>query len=184
VWCDTEYSFHGGEKMSLREILAGVSEIGCGLVEITGGEPLIQPNAFRLASALIDRGYTVLVETSGAVDVGSLDPRAHKIMDLKCPGSGEASKNLWSNLDHLTARDEVKFVLKDRSDFEWACSVIREHDLDDRIDGRALAAILFSPVWGALELKELAEWTMAEGLPVRLQLQLHKLIWGPDSPGV
>jgi len=184
VWCDTEYAFHGGEKMSMEDILARVEDHGCELVEITGGEPLIHPNAFLLASALLDRGHKVLVETSGAVEVGPLDPRAHKIMDLKCPGSGEEPKNLWANLDHLTARDEVKFVLMDRNDFNWACSVVREKGLDRRVADGALAAILFSPVWGELDLGALAEWTLAEGLPVRLQIQLHKLIWDPDARGV
>lgn len=184
IWCDTEYSFHGGEKISLEDILARVADLGCRLVEITGGEPLIHPNAFRLAGELLDRNFTVLVETSGAVDVGPLDPRAHKIMDLKCPGSGEESKNLWANLNHLTGRDEVKFVLKDREDFDWACAAIRKNGLHRRVEEGALAAILFSSVWGDLELKALAEWTMAEGLPVRLQLQLHKLIWDPDARGV
>jgi 7-carboxy-7-deazaguanine synthase len=153
-------------------------------VEITGGEPLIQPNAFRLAETLLNRGFTVLVETSGAVDVGPLDARAHKIMDLKCPGSGEESQNLWSNLDHLTERDELKFVLADRADYEWACEVIRDQELANRVTHGDLRAILFSPVWGALELRDLAEWTLADGLPVRVQIQLHKLIWDPEARGV
>lgn len=184
AWCDTEYSFHGGEKMALDEIKSRVREVGCTLVELTGGEPLIHPNAFLLARELLDEGCTVLVETSGAVDVGSLDPRAHKIMDLKCPGSGEESKNLWSNLDHLGPGDEVKFVMKDRRDFQWACRAVRENRLDQRVDEGDLAAILFSPVWDELNLRDLADWTMEEGLPVRIQLQLHKLIWDPNTRGV
>ena len=184
VWCDTEYSFQGGEKMALEEIRSRVREADCSLVELTGGEPLIHPNAFRLVAELLDEGYTVLVETSGAVDVGPLDPRAHKIMDLKCPGSGEESKNLWSNLEHLGPGDEVKFVLKDRVDFQWACRAVRENTLDQRVNQGDLAAILFSPVWDELNLRDLAEWTMEEGLPVRIQLQLHKLIWDPNTRGV
>lgn len=184
VWCDTEYSFHGGEKMALEEIKSTVRQMGCTLVELTGGEPLIHPNAFLLVRELLDEGYTVLVETSGAVDVGPLDARAHKIMDLKCPGSGEESKNLWSNLDHLGPGDEVKFVIKDRPDFQWACRAVRENRLDQRVTEGDLAAILFSPVWDELNLRELAEWTMEEGLPARIQLQLHKLIWDPKARGV
>jgi 7-carboxy-7-deazaguanine synthase len=184
VWCDTEYSFHGGEKVSLAEILKLVEKFNCHLVEITGGEPLIHPNAFTLAKELLDRGFTVLVETSGAVDVAPLDPRAHKIMDLKCPGSGEESKNLWTNLDHLTHRDELKFVLKDRADFDWACSVVREKGFDSRVSEGRLKALLFSPVWGELSLRDLSEWILAIDLPIRLQVQLHKLIWDPDTRGV
>jgi len=184
VWCDTEYSFHGGERIPLEGILEQVDDFGCRLVEITGGEPLIHPNAFRLAIDLLDRGFTVLVETSGAVDVSQLDPRAHKIMDLKCPGSGEESKNLWSNLDHLTHRDEVKFVLKDRADYEWACDVIRTRGLHRRVDEGALRALLFSPVWGEMDLEDLAGWMLRDSLPVRLQIQIHKLIWDPGARGV
>jgi len=184
VWCDTEYSFHGGEKISLEDILLKVNEIGCRLVEVTGGEPLIHPNAFRLAKALLDDGFTVLVETSGAVDIEPLDPRAHTIMDLKAPGSGEESKNLWSNLAHLSNRDEVKFVLRDREDYDWACAVIRDRGLDRRIADRTLKALLFSPVWDELDLKDLSGWMMEDNLPVRLQIQLHKLIWDPAARGV
>ncbi len=183
-WCDTEYSFHGGEKLSLSAILQEVEDLGCELVEITGGEPLIQKNAFRLVKELLDLGYTVLVETSGAADVGPLDSRAHKIMDLKCPGSGEVDENLWSNLGHLTGRDEVKFVLSDRVDFDWACRVVRRHELDKTQRDGALNAILFSPVWGELDLDTLAGWILSADLPVRLQIQLHKLIWDPDARGV
>jgi 7-carboxy-7-deazaguanine synthase len=184
VWCDTEYSFFGGEKLSLEEILRRVEEMGTELVEITGGEPLIHPNAFVLAGELLDRGHTVLVETSGAVDVGPLDPRAHKIMDLKCPGSGEVEKNLWSNLQHLTERDEVKFVVKDRADYEWTREVIRARGLDERVRDGSLRALLVSPAWGEIDLRELASWILEDGLPVRFQLQLHKLIWDPNAKGV
>jgi 7-carboxy-7-deazaguanine synthase len=184
VWCDTEYSFHGGEKMSIDDIVARVVAIGTPLVEITGGEPLIHRNAFVLAERLLDRGYTVLVETSGAVDIAPLDPRTHRIMDLKCPDSGESARNLWSNLDHLTERDEVKFVIASRADYEWARDTIRERGLDGRVQEGRLRALLFSPVWGALDLQQLAEWVLEDRLPVRYQVQLHKIIWGPGVPGV
>lgn len=184
VWCDTDYAFHGGEKLELDEVLRRVRDIGTPLVEITGGEPLVQPAAFLLASGLLAEGLTVLVETSGAVDVAPLDPRAHKIMDLKCPGSGEMERNLWSNLDHLTERDELKFVVKDRIDYEWARGVIREHALDDRVREETLKAILMSPVWSEVEVRDLSEWILEDRLPVRFQMQLHKLIWGPDAKGV
>jgi 7-carboxy-7-deazaguanine synthase len=184
VWCDTEYAFHGGERTSLEEILRRVEETGTPLVEITGGEPLVHPGAFRLATLLLDRGHTVLVETSGAVDVAPLDPRVHKIMDLKCPGSGEVEKNLWSNLDHLTERDEVKFVVKDRRDYEWATSRIRERRLDERVREGRLRALLVSPVWGEMEVRDLAEWILEDALPLRLQIQLHKLVWDPRARGV
>lgn len=184
VWCDTEYSFHGGEAFSLTRILTRVEEVGTGLVEITGGEPLIHPNAFVLVRELLDRGYTVLVETSGAVDVSPLDPRAHKIMDLKCPDSGEVERNLWSNLDHLTPRDEVKFVVAGRGDYEWARDVIRSRRLGRRVEEGDLKALLVSPVWGEVDLKALAGWILEDALPARLQLQLHKIIWDPKRRGV
>ena len=184
VWCDTEYSFHGGEKISLDDIVSRVEEIGTPVVEITGGEPLIHRNAFVLAKRLLDAGYTVLVETSGAIDVEPLDPRVHKIMDLKCPGSGEESKNLWSNLEHLTSRDEIKFVIKDRADYEWTRAVIRKHKLDERVRAGTLRALLLSPVWDAVEFKDLADWVLEDRLPVRYQIQLHKIIWGANVPGV
>lgn len=184
VWCDTTYAFHGGARMSVDAILEQVREFGTPLVEITGGEPLIQRNAFTLVRRLLDEGYTVLVETSGTVDVSPLDPRAHKIMDLKCPGSRESERNLWSNLEHLTGRDEVKFVVKDRADYEWARNVIRQHGLDRRVREGTLHEILLSPVWGELELEPLAEWILDDRLPVRLQTQLHKHIWGANVPGV
>ena len=184
VWCDTEYAFHGGALLFLDEIVRQVREIGTPLVEITGGEPLIHRGAFTLAERLLDADHTVLVETSGAVDVGPLDPRVHKIMDLKCPGSGESGRNLWSNLDHLTRRDEVKFVIRDRSDYEWARDVVRDRKLDRRVREGSLRAVLFSPVWGELDRVDLADWILNDRLPVRYQLQLHKLVWGPDVAGV
>jgi 7-carboxy-7-deazaguanine synthase len=184
VWCDTEYAFHGGEKITLTDIVQRVEDIGTRLVEITGGEPLIHGNAFLLAEMLLARGFTVLVETSGAIDVSPLDARVHKIMDLKCPGSGEEARNLWSNLDHLTERDELKFVIKDRRDYEWARAVIQDHGLADRVRNGSLRAILFSPVWESMDFRELAEWVLQDQLPVRYQVQLHKVIWGANVPGV
>jgi 7-carboxy-7-deazaguanine synthase len=184
TWCDTEYSFHGGEKMSLDAIVERVQEIGTPVVEITGGEPLIHRNAFVLADRLLAGGFTVLVETSGAVDVSPLDPRVHRIMDLKCPDSGEESKNLWSNLDHLTDRDEVKFVIASRRDYEWARDVIRSRGLDERVAQGTLRALLFSPVWESMDFRLLAEWVLEDRLPVRYQIQLHKIIWGANVHGV
>ena len=183
-WCDTEYAFYGGERMALDEIIARVREIGTPLVEITGGEPLVHPNAFVLAARLLEEGFTVLVETSGAVDVADLDPRVHKIMDLKCPGSGETSRNRWENLEHLTGRDEVKFVVRDRRDYEWARDAIRKRGLARRLREGTLGALLISPVWDEISWETLAGWILEDRLPVRLQLQLHKLIWGPDVKGV
>ena len=184
VWCDTEYSFYGGEKVSLDDLVAKVQAIGTRLVEITGGEPLIHRNAFVLAHTLLEKGYTVLVETSGAIDVSPLDRRVHKIMDLKCPGSGEVERNLWSNLDHLTGRDEIKFVIKDRADYEWARAVVHKYALGERKSHGTLREVLFSPVWDAVDFQQLAEWILEDHLPVRYQIQLHKVIWGPLVKGV
>ncbi len=184
VWCDTAYAFHGGTRMEIDEVLAAVRARGCRLVEITGGEPLVQPGAATLARRLLEEGCTVLVETSGALDVSVLDPRVHRIMDLKCPGSGEEHRNLWSNLDHLTGGDEVKFVVDGAADFDWAADVIRRHGLDERVRGGSLGALLISPVWGMEGMEELADRILESGLPVRFQTQLHKHIWGPDRAGV
>ena len=177
VWCDTAYAFHGGEPMSLDAIVAEVERIGTRLVEITGGEPLVHRNAFVLAERLLERGFTVLVETSGAIDVSPLPDAVHVIMDLKCPGSGESSKNLWSNLDHLTARDEIKFVIAGRNDYDWARRVIEERGLHRW-------TVLLSPVWGEMSPRDLAEWMLADRVPARFQTQLHKHIWGADARGV
>lgn len=184
VWCDTEYAFHGGERMTLAEIVAEVGRHPTRLVEVTGGEPLAHPGAFPLTDRLLDEGYAVLVETSGAFDVSDLDERVHKIMDLKCPGSGEAERNRWENLEHLTGRDEVKFVIRDRRDYEWARDAIRERGLDERVAAGELRALLASPVWGAMDMEELAGWILEDGLPVRFQTQLHKHIWGAERKGV
>lgn len=184
TWCDTEYAFHGGTRMSFDEILGEVRSHPARVVEITGGEPLAHPGAFDLAGRLLDEGYTVLVETSGAFDVSDLDERVHKIMDLKCPGSGESQRNLWSNLEHLTSRDEIKFVVKDRVDYEWARAVIADRGLADRVEDGSLRALLVSPVWGEIDLESLAGWILEDALPVRFQVQVHKLVWGADAKGV
>ena len=176
-WCDSEYTFTGGEQMSIDDVMARVDSYGCKLVEVTGGEPLAQRESLELIKRLCDGGYEVLVETSGSIDVAPVDERAKVILDVKCPGSGEVEKNLWSNLYHLMPHDEIKFVLADRSDYEWARRAIEEHDL-------TRWTILFSPVWGELDLKPLAEWMLADRVPARLQTQLHKHIWGADVRGV
>lgn len=183
-WCDTEYAFHGGRRMTFPEIVAAVDEYPARVVEITGGEPLAHPGSVDLADLFLQRGYTVLVETSGAFDIEPLDPRVHTIMDLKCPGSGESAKNRWENLDHLDERDEVKFVVAGREDYEWARSTIRDRGLDARVRAGTLRALLMSPVWGAVEWEEMAGWILDDGLPVRFQLQLHKLVWGAETTGV
>ncbi len=179
VWCDTAYSFRGGEKMTLGAIVKGCDGHGCGLVEITGGEPLVQGGCPALAKLLLDSGHTVLVETSGSLPIDVLPAEAIKIMDLKCPGSGECNKNYWPNIDALSPRDEVKFVIVDREDYDWSKSVVSEHRLSKRCK-----AVLFSPVLDALEPKTLVDWVLADGLDVRVQLQLHKFIWTPDTKGV
>lgn len=176
----------GGEAPATREPVrdAPASGAAAPLVEITGGEPLVHPNAFLLTERLLDEGYTVLVETSGALDVSGLDPRVHRIMDLKCPGSGESGRNLWSNLDHLTARDEVKFVVADLEDWAWTARTIRERGLDRRVAEGSLKALLVSPVWGGPDLEALVEAILESRLPVRFQVQLHKLVWGAERTGV
>lgn len=183
-WCDTAYAFHGGTRMTLDEILDTVRRHPTRLVEITGGEPLAHPNAFPLAERLLSEGYTVLVETSGAFDIAPLDPRVHVIMDLKCPGSGEVTRNRWENLPLLDGNDEIKFVVQDRVDYEWMRDAIRTHGLDDRVRQGGLRSLLVSPVWGAVDLEALAGWILEDALPVRFQVQLHKLIWGADRTGV
>ncbi len=178
-YCDTEYAFHEGRRMAIAEIVEQVESYRCPLVEITGGEPLLQEGVYALCTALLDAGKQVMIETSGASDVARLDPRVIKIMDLKCPGSGEAERNLWSNLRHLTAKDEVKFVISDRADYEWTREVIAEHALARRVN-----AILLSPAFGRIELANLAAWMLEDRLPARLQLQMHKYIWSPTARGV
>src|SRR5579884_4129707 len=178
VWCDTAYAFYGGVEMSLDEVLAKVAAFGCRLVEVTGGEPLHQPEAYALIERLCAEGYDVLLETSGAIDISPVDKRAHVILDIKCPGSGMMERMCWANVARLTAKDEAKFVLKDRADYEWAKAILRRYELADR------CPVLFSPVFGELDLRQLAEWILADRLPVRFQIQLHKYIWAPDMRGV
>ena len=178
-YCDTEYAFYEGNKRSLGEILDTVAAYRCPLVEITGGEPLLQKNVLPLMSMLCDSGYTVLLETSGAHDISKVDPRVHRIMDLKTPGSGEVDKNLWSNIDHLNARDEVKFVMGSREDYEWSRDKVQRYDLPSRC-----RAVLFSPIFGRIDPRQIVEWILADKLNVRFQLQMHKFIWSPTQRGV
>ena len=179
TWCDSEYTFTGGERVSIEDVMQKVRDFGCQLVEVTGGEPLAQKEAFELIRRLCDEGYEVLVETGGYVSTEGLDERAFVILDVKCPASGEAERNHWPNLERLRAeRDEVKFVVADREDWEFARGVIEKYELESRA-----RAVLISPVWG-IDLKELAEWVASSGLDVRMQLQLHKYIWGPEVHGV
>jgi len=177
-WCDTPQAFAPGEEMPIEAILEEVRGFGCRWVELTGGEPLLQEDSFRLVTALLDAGLVVLVETSGALPIQSLDRRAVVILDIKCPGSGMAEQMDWSNLKRLKERDEIKFVIGDRKDFEWAKQVLSAH--------RALAGkvIHFSPVFGQMAAQQLASWILEAGLSVRLQLQLHKYIWDPQMKGV
>jgi 7-carboxy-7-deazaguanine synthase len=178
TWCDTDYAFYGGHEFSVDEVLAKVQTYGCRLVEVTGGEPLVQPESLPLMTRLCDAGYTVLLETSGAVDIAPVDPRAHVILDVKCPGSGMTDRMHWTNLSQLAAKDEAKFVMADRADYEWAREILTQYDLASR------CPVLFSPVFGTLDVRQLAEWTLADRLPVRFQLQMHKYIWAPDMRGV
>jgi 7-carboxy-7-deazaguanine synthase len=178
-YCDTEYAFHEGQRRPLSEIVAAVMAYDCPLVEITGGEPLLQEGVYGLCALLLEAGLQVMIETSGASDVSRLDPRVIKIMDLKCPGSGEAGRNIFANLDHLTLRDEIKFVLSDRADYEWARETTRCHELARRVN-----AVLLSPVFGRLAPRDLANWLLEDRLPARMQLQMHKQIWPPDQRGV
>lgn len=178
-YCDTEYAFYEGKKQPVSEILDSVLALDCPLVEITGGEPLLQKNVLPLMKQLCDAGKTVLIETSGAHDIGAIDPRVHRIMDLKTPSSGECARNLWSNIPLLTGRDEVKFVIGSREDYEWSREQARIHALADRC-----GSVLFSPVFGKIEPREIVEWIIADKLPVRFQLQMHKFIWDPRKKGV
>lgn len=176
-YCDTAYAFEGGSKMTLSEIMATVAGYGAKYVTVTGGEPLAQPQCIELLESLCDQGYRVSLETSGAMPVVDVDKRVYKIVDLKTPGSGEVSKNLYDNMEHLLPQDEIKFVICDRRDYDWSCLKIDELDLKGRV-----AEILFSPSQGELSPKQLAEWILDDKLDVRLQLQAHKYIWG-DQPG-
>lgn len=178
VWCDTPHAFTQGTSLSLEEVLRRVREFRTPLVEVTGGEPLLQAEVLPLMTALADEGFTVLLETSGAHDVGPLDPRVHIILDLKCPDSGEVERNFWPNLESLKPTDEIKFVLASRADFDWTEDTIRRHGLERRF------RILLSPVFGKVEPLHLAGWLLESGLQVRLQLQLHKILWDPQARGV
>lgn len=178
-YCDTEYAFYEGKKMALQEIVDRVESFGSELVEITGGEPLLQKNVLPLMSILCDAGHTLLLETSGAHDIALVDTRVHRIMDLKVPGSGEVEKNLWSNIDHLRPRDEVKFVIGSREDYEWSRDKVQRFDLPARCH-----AVLFSPIFGRIDPREIVEWILADRLNVRFQLQMHKFIWSPTQRGV
>ncbi len=177
-WCDTEHAFYEGTWKTLAEVVAEVESFGCSLVEVTGGEPLLQPAALPLLASLAERGYEVLLETGGGLDIAAVDPRVRRVLDVKCPGSGEAEGNRWENLDLLTPRDEVKFVIADEHDYRWAREVVRERGL------AAVCPVHFSPVWGTCEPAQLAAWILRDRLPVRLQLQLHKLLWPDQSRGV
>jgi 7-carboxy-7-deazaguanine synthase len=177
-WCDTPHAFTQGQPVSLEETVRRVQEFRCPLVEITGGEPLLQDEVFPLMVRLADLGLTVLLETSGAHDIGRVDARVHIIMDLKCPDSGECAGNRWENLALLKPTDQIKFVLASRADFDWAVATTHAHELDRRF------VVLLSPVFGAVEPRQLAEWLLASGLQVRMQLQLHKYIWDPKARGV
>ena len=178
-WCDTEYAFYEGKQMAVAEVVERVAHYGCDLVEVTGGEPLLQKGVSALFDSLLAQGRIVMVETSGERDLSAVDPRVIKIMDLKCPGSGECERNRWSNLEWLTLRDEVKFVIADRHDYEWAREMTREHNLPSRVN-----AVLMSPVFGRLKASELAAWVLEDQLRVRMQLQMHKHIWSPNARGV
>jgi 7-carboxy-7-deazaguanine synthase len=178
-WCDTPYAFTGGKKMSVDEVVAEVEKLRCPLVEITGGEPLLQADVIPLMERLIAAGHEVLVETGGHLPIKELPPEVVAILDVKCPGSGEAAKMHWPNLEALRAHDEVKFVIKDRADYEYARAIVREHDLASKTE-----AVLFSPVHGVLAPADLAKWLLEDHLPVRLQLQQHKYVWDPQARGV
>lgn len=172
TWCDTTYSFTGGSAWEIADILAEVARHPTRHVCVTGGEPLAQKECPALLQALCDAGYDVCLETSGALDISTVDPRVARIMDLKAPASGECERNLWSNLRHLKAGDEIKIIIADRADYDWACQQLKQHRLAD------LCPVLLSPAQGSQDARQLAEWILQDGLPVRFQLQLHKLLWG------
>ena len=180
TWCDSEYTFSGGEHFTIDDIMRKVRDFECNLIEITGGEPLAQREAFDLIKRLCDEHFEVLIETGGYVSTEEVDRRAKIILDIKCPASSEAERNHWPNLNRLRPDlDEVKFVIVDRNDWEFAKKIIAEYDLE-----KSARAVLISPAWGLIDLKALASWIADSGLNVRMQLQLHKYIWGPDVQGV
>ncbi len=178
-WCDTPYAFHEGRKMSVDEVIERVREYGCDVVEITGGEPLLQKEVYSLMQRLLDEGRMVMLETGGHLSVERVPEAVIRVIDVKCPGSGESDKNHWPNLEQLRPTDEVKFVIKDRADYEYAREVVAKHDLTGRC-----AAVHFSPVHGVQDAKQLAAWVLQDRLKVRVQLQLHKYIWDPQTRGV
>lgn len=178
-WCDTTYSFGRGTTIPLQEIVTKVEEWAARYICITGGEPLLQPTVHTLISSLCDRGYILSIETSGSLPIESIDPRAHVILDIKCPGSGMENKNLWSNIEYLKEKDDVKFVILDRCDYDYAVDKCHSLNLFDKTK-----SILFSPVFGSLESKLLTEWILADRLPIRLNMQLHKYVWPPNTKGV
>ena len=179
TWCDTAYAFNEGRKMSVDDVLRQVDGFESPLVEVTGGEPLLQDDVYPLMERLLERGRTVLLETGGQIDVSRVPGGVVKVMDVKCPASGESDKVEWANIDRLGSRDQVKFVVQDRNDYEFARDIVLRHALD-----RRCAAVLFSPVHGVLHPKDLSDWILEDRLPVRLQLQIHKHIWGEHVRGV
>ncbi|MFN0159216.1 MAG: 7-carboxy-7-deazaguanine synthase QueE [Bacteroidota bacterium] len=178
TYCDTEYAFHEGTPMSVDEIVAKVQSYGCNLVEVTGGEPLVQEGCLDLMHRLCDQGFEVLLETGGSIDISTVDQRVKRIVDLKCPSSGMEKKNLWSNVDHLKQGDEAKFVIGNKDDFDWAVDIIDKYRLEQR------CTVLMSPVFGVLQPIDLAGWILENKVPVRFQLQMHKYIWEPETRGV
>jgi 7-carboxy-7-deazaguanine synthase len=178
-WCDTPYAFHEGQKMSVDDVVRRVGEYGCDVVEITGGEPLLQKEVYPLMQRLLDEGRTVMLETGGHLSVDAVPDAVIRVIDVKCPGSGESDKNHWPNLENLRPTDEIKFVIKDRADYEYARAVVLKHELSDRC-----AAVHFSPVHGVQDARQLSEWVLEDRLKVRVQLQLHKYIWDPTTRGV
>ncbi|HBA83854.1 MAG TPA: 7-carboxy-7-deazaguanine synthase [Verrucomicrobia bacterium] len=178
AWCDTGFAQTGSRRMDLETIVQAVSAYPSRLLEITGGEPLLQAPIYLLMQTLCDRGYEVLLETSGSLDISRVDPRVKRIVDIKCPASGMADKNIWSNFQQLTPADELKIVIADRADYDWAKTILHQYALIEK------CAVLMAPVYGRIKNSELAEWILADGLPVRYQLQLHKYIWSPDRRGV
>ena len=179
TWCDTVYAFHEGRSQSVDEVMAEVARYDCPLVEITGGEPLLQSDVYDLMDRLLATGCTVLLETGGHRPIDRVPASVVKVLDVKCPGSGEAARNDWQNLDRISSHDEVKFVVQDRADYEFARDIIQRRDLASRC-----AAVLISPVHGVLDPKTLSEWILGDGVHARLQLQLHKYIWPPETRGV
>jgi len=178
TWCDSEFSFYEGTRQTVEEVVTAVERLGLPLVEVTGGEPLLQPGVHPLMTRLADKGFRVLLETSGSLDISPVDPRVVRIVDVKCPASGESERNRWENIEHLRPTDELKFVLADRADYEWARACVRERDLASR------CTVLFGPVWDRVQPQQLAAWILEDKLSVRFQVQLHKYVWAPDARGV